>query len=170
MKVKDKIKNFFYLEEEEEYVEEQAVRKEPIRQQAVPQQQARQQQVQPPIVNRSAAVKKQSMKERQKQVDYPSNVPNLVSITQKTSKLVLSEPRVYSEAQDIADNLKNKRAVVVNLQRIERDQGMRIIDFISGTIFALGGDIKKIGKDIFLCTPDNMEVDGNISEYLYDDQ
>ncbi|EOR26764.1 cell division protein sepF [Niallia nealsonii AAU1] len=87
---------------------------------------------------------------------------------QKSSKVFLVEPRVYAEAQDIADQLKNRRAVVVNLQRIEKDQGKRIIDFLSGTVYAIGGDIQKIGTDIFLCTPDNVEVSGNISQILQD--
>lgn len=163
MKVKDKLKNFFYLEEEEDYVEEYAEQQESVRQPAAsPKQQVK------PVVSKTATAKKPTVKERQRHVEH-SNTPNLVSITQKTSKVILAEPRVYAEAQDIADNLKNKRAVVVNLQRIERDQGVRIIDFLSGTIFALGGDIKRIGTDIFLCTPDNVEVDGNISDYYYDD-
>lgn len=93
------------------------------------------------------------------------NVVSLQSV-QKSSKVVLIEPRVYAEAQDIADQLKNRRAVVVNLQRIERDQGKRIIDFLSGTVYAISGDIQRIGTDIFLCTPDNVEVSGNISQIM----
>lgn len=58
--------------------------------------------------------------------------------------------------------------MVVNLQRIEKDQGKRIVDFLSGTVYAIGGDIQKIGTDIFLCTPDNVEVSGNISQILQD--
>lgn len=85
---------------------------------------------------------------------------------QKSSKLVLCEPRVYAEAQDISDHLKNRRSVVVNLQRIDHDQAKRIVDFLSGTVYAIGGDIQKIGMNIFLCTPDNVEVSGNISEFL----
>ena len=93
------------------------------------------------------------------------NVVSLQSV-QKSSKVILVEPRVYAEAQDIADHLKNRRAVVVNLQRIEHDQAKRIVDFLSGTVYAIGGDIQKIGSSIFLCTPDNVEVSGNISEIL----
>ncbi|AGK53001.1 MAG: cell division protein sepF [Bacillus sp. (in: firmicutes)] len=93
------------------------------------------------------------------------NVVSLQSI-QKSSKLVLCEPRVYAEAQDISDHLKNRRSVVVNLQRIDHDQAKRIVDFLSGTVYAIGGDIQKIGMNIFLCTPDNVEVSGNISEFL----
>jgi FtsZ-interacting cell division protein YlmF len=59
---------------------------------------------------------------------------------------------------------------LVNLQRIEKDQGLRIIDFLSGTVYALGGDIQRIGTDIFLCVPDTVEVDGAISDYYYEDQ
>ena len=89
--------------------------------------------------------------------------------TSKSAKVVLVEPRVYAEAQDIAENLKNKRATIVNLQRIDREQGKRIIDFLSGTVYALGGDIQKIGIDIFLCTPDNVEVSGEITDYLIEE-
>ncbi len=93
------------------------------------------------------------------------NVVSLQSI-QQTSKVMLIEPRVYAEAQDIADELRNRKAVVVNLQRIDHDQARRIIDFLSGTVYAIGGDIQKIGIDIFLCTPDNIEVSGSISELI----
>ena len=95
----------------------------------------------------------------------PARVVSLQS-AQKSSKVFLVEPRVYAEAQDISEQLKNKRAVVVNLQRIDRDQGIRIVDFLSGTVYALGGDIQRIGTDIFLCVPDNVEVDGAISDYF----
>jgi cell division inhibitor SepF len=104
-------------------------------------------------------------KQLQPSTSQKHNVVSLQSI-QKSSKVVLVEPRVYAEAQDIADQLKNRKAVVVNLQRIERDQARRIVDFLSGTVYAIGGDIQKVGTDIFLCTPDNVEVSGSISEFL----
>lgn len=97
------------------------------------------------------------------------NVVSLQSV-QKSSKVILSEPRVYAEAQDVADHLKNRRAVVVNLQRIDQDQAKRIVDFLSGTVYAIGGDIQRIGVCIFLCTPDNVEVSGNISEVVQEEQ
>lgn len=92
---------------------------------------------------------------------------NVVSIhSQKTARMVLTEPRAYDEAQEIADHLKLRRSVVVNLQRIRREHAMRIVDFLSGTVYALGGHISKIGPDIFLCTPDSVEVSGTITEML----
>ncbi|XID95310.1 cell division protein SepF [Paenibacillaceae bacterium WGS1546] len=99
-----------------------------------------------------------------------SSKNNVVSIhSQKSARVVLTEPRSYDEAQEIADQLKSRRSVVVNLQRVRRDQAIRIVDFLSGTVYALGGHISKLGSDIFLCTPDSVEVSGTITEMLTED-
>ena len=80
------------------------------------------------------------------------------------SKMMLLEPRAYSESQQIADYLKNRSAVVVNLKRVTPDQAKRIVDFLYGTIYAIGGELQKLGGGIFLCTPNNVNVEGNISD------
>lgn len=87
----------------------------------------------------------------------------LKSASGEGSKLILLEPRAYSESQQIADHLKNRHTVVVNLKRVTADQAKRIVDFLSGTIYAIGGDLQKIGGGIFLCTPNNINVQGKIS-------
>ncbi|WP_391120849.1 cell division protein SepF [Psychrobacillus sp. L3] len=157
MSMKDWMKNFFYLEEDEETSTDQ----QPKPQQQKPvEQQMRQQSV------------RTSTKERKfNTATKETAASNLVSIqnVQKSSKVILIEPRVYAEAQDISEHLKSKKAVIVNLQRIDKDQGIRIIDFLSGTVYALGGDIQRIGTDIFLCAPDSVEVAGAISDYYYND-
>ncbi|MDR0268917.1 cell division protein SepF [Paenibacillus sp.] len=97
-------------------------------------------------------------------------VNNVVSIhSQKNVKVILHEPRSYDEAQEIADHLRSHRSVVVNLQRVRTDQALRIIDFLSGTVYALSGSISKIGGNIFLCTPDTVEISGTITEILADE-
>ena len=80
------------------------------------------------------------------------------------SKMMLLEPRAYSESQQIADYLKSRNAVVVNLKRVTPDQAKRIVDFLSGTIYAIGGDLQKLGGGIFLCTPNNVNVEGQITD------
>lgn len=80
------------------------------------------------------------------------------------SKMILLEPRAYSESQQIADHLKMRNTVVVNLKRVTSDQAKRIVDFLAGTIYAIGGDLQKIGGGIFLCTPNNINVQGKITE------
>ncbi|MFP3916355.1 cell division protein SepF [Lysinibacillus telephonicus] len=155
MSMKNKIKNFFYLEEEEETVEVETSSK-------------------PINITKEQPVVKASPKKNRNYTKVDTHTPhNVVSLqatnSAKNSKVVIVEPRVYSEAQDISEHLKNRRAIIVNLQRIDRDAGVRIIDFLSGTVYALGGDIQRIGTDIFLCTPENVEVTGEISNYLYEE-
>lgn len=111
-----------------------------------------------------------SEQEQEEFVTQRKNRNNVVSIhSQKSVRLVLSEPRSYEEAQEIADNLRSRRPVVVNLQRVRNDQAIRIVDFLSGTVYALNGNIQKVGPNIFLCTPDNVELHGTITEMLADD-
>lgn len=80
------------------------------------------------------------------------------------NKMILLEPRAYSESQQIADHLKNRNSVVVNLKRVTSDQAKRIIDFLSGCIYAIGGSMQKIGVGIYLCTPNNVNVQGKITD------
>jgi len=81
-----------------------------------------------------------------------------------TNKMILVEPRAYSESQQIADYLKNRNTVVVNLKRVTSDQAKRLIDFLTGTIYAIGGDLQKLGNGIYLCTPNNVNVQGKMSD------
>jgi cell division inhibitor SepF len=92
---------------------------------------------------------------------------NVVSIhSQKNVRVVLNEPKSYEETQEIADHLRSRRPVVVNLHLVRPDQATRIVDFLSGTVYALNGSISKIGPNIFLCTPETVEIHGSISEML----
>ena len=87
-----------------------------------------------------------------------------VSIQPGSGKMILLEPRAFSESQQIADHLKKRNTVVVNMKRVTPDQAKRIVDFLSGTVYALGGDLQKIGGGIFLCTPKDVDVEGAITD------
>ena len=80
------------------------------------------------------------------------------------NKMILFEPRAYSESQQIADYLKSNNAVIVNLKRVTPDQAKRIVDFLSGTLYAIEGGLQKLGGGIFLCTPISVPVEGKISD------
>jgi cell division inhibitor SepF len=80
------------------------------------------------------------------------------------NKMILFEPRAYSESQQIADYLKTSNAVIVNLKRVTPDQAKRIVDFLSGTLYAIEGGLQKLGGGIFLCTPSSVPVEGKISD------
>ena len=89
---------------------------------------------------------------------------DVVSMQPGSGKMILLEPRAFSESQQIADHLKKRNTVVVNMKRVTAEHAKRIIDFLSGTVYAIGGDLQKIGVGIFLCTPKNVNVEGTISE------
>lgn len=93
-----------------------------------------------------------------------SEADALAEADKSGNKMILLEPRAYSESQQIADHLKNRNSVVVNLKRVTSDQAKRIIDFLSGCIYAIGGNMQKIGVGIYLCTPKNVNVQGKISD------
>lgn len=141
MSFKGKLKSFFALDDEYEYVEEDNY-------------------VEDPEVEYSRFNRKQSKQQ---------NIVSLQSV-QQSSKMILVEPRVYDEVQEIADHLKNRKAVVINLQRVNREQAKRIVDFLSGTVYAIGGDIKKLGENTFLCTGDNVDISGSISEVNFQEE
>ena len=79
------------------------------------------------------------------------------------NKMILLEPRAYSESQQIADHLKKRNTIVVNLKRVTPEQAKRIVDFLTGTLYAIGGNMQKLGNGIFLCTPKNIGVEGKMS-------
>lgn len=79
------------------------------------------------------------------------------------TKMVLFEPRSYTEVEDIGAHLKEKRAAVVNLHRLQSNAAQRTIDFLSGVIFAVDGSIQKIGPKVILCAPKNIGVAGTIN-------
>lgn len=80
------------------------------------------------------------------------------------NKMILLEPRSFSESQAIADHLRSRNSVVVNLKRVTSAQAKRIIDFLSGCIYAIGGNMQKIGVGIYLCTPKNVNIQGKITD------
>lgn len=93
-----------------------------------------------------------------------NSVDALKEVSGDGNKMILFEPRAYSESQQIADYLKNNNAVIVNLKRVTPDQAKRIVDFLSGTLYAIEGGLQKLGGGIFLCTPLNVPVEGKISD------
>lgn len=94
------------------------------------------------------------------------NVVSIKSGLTPTSKIVIYEPRVYSDAKEVAQNLLNNKAIIINFSRMDDASARRIVDFITGTVYALSGEIQRVGDKIFLATPPKFETDGKISELV----
>lgn len=81
---------------------------------------------------------------------------------QRDGHLVLFEPRSFDETQTIAKLLKDSRSAVINLHRLSKDEAKRVTIFLSGVIYAIDGTIQVVGEKTYLCTPNNMNVTGEI--------
>lgn len=163
MSIVDKIKGMFIPSERNEVAEEQLVKRSNEKEN-VEQVQQHVEKTQPPIVQSTNL--KPVLKEVTQPMEQAKNILNLAGAKGGATQVTLVEPRVYAEVRDIADHLKNRRSVIVNLHRVEHDQKKRIIDFLSGTVYVISGDIQRVGADIYLCTPSDVEVTGEISTLL----
>lgn len=89
-----------------------------------------------------------------------NNVVNLHS--NQNVRIVVVNATKFEQVQDFATELKNRRPVVVNLEHVDRETGRRILDFMAGSTYALGGLMRKVSANIFLFAPSNVDIDGTI--------
>lgn len=73
-------------------------------------------------------------------------------------KMVISQPTTFEQSEEICNYLKEKKSIIVNLEYVNKDVARRIIDFISGGVYALDGHIQKVSNAIFLIAPVNYEI------------
>ncbi len=102
---------------------------------------------------------------RERQEKEADNVVNLRSgtsvrenVVAAQMKVIIIEPKTFDDAQQVANNLRERKPVVINFEHTDAESAKRIIDFISGTTYALNGEIKKVGHNVFLCAPSNVNV------------
>lgn len=97
------------------------------------------------------------------QEDYAANhSEKIVALNQQNNRVDIKviEPRVYADATKIADLLLTGVIVVANFEKAEDEQAQKMIDFIGGTIYAIRGDMEKIGEGMFICAPPNIGLEG----------
>lgn len=147
----NRLNNFFGLDDEDEsfYLEE-----------AEQERQMKNTKQKPQVSSRQGSSVAMNVR---KDTKKPSNVVS-INQTQQQGKIIVVEPRVYSEVKDIADLLLSNQAVVLNFNRIEKGEAKKIVDFLMGTIYAIEGDMQRVGNEIFLCTPKNIEIDGVLDQ------
>jgi len=109
----------------------------------------------------------QRVTRRERESRFSNNSDNVVNIhTTAQLQVVLAKPETFEEAKKIADNLNQKRTVVLNLEAANRDIALRIIDFLTGVAYANDGNLKKVAKAIFIITPYNVDVMGDLLDEL----
>ena len=100
------------------------------------------------------------------QVTRNSKVVNIH--TNNQMKVVIAEPKKYDDVTIIADHLRQRRAVIVNLESVEEEPEIKksIYYFISGAVYILDGSMQKVSKSIFILAPNNVDIDANIKKEL----
>lgn len=83
-------------------------------------------------------------------------------------KLVVIEPKSFDECPRLVDNLKSRKPVIINLEKIEGDTARKIFDFLSGATYALNGNIQKVSNNIFVFAPENVDIAANIEHKSID--
>ena len=96
--------------------------------------------------------------------DRRNKVVNIHATTQL--KVVLVKPERFENASEIADNLKDKRTVVLNLESTNKDVARRLIDFFFGVVFFVEGKIKKVAANTYLITPYSVDIEGDLIDEL----
>ncbi len=119
-------------------------------------------------------VEEEYEQEDEEEVEQFTSIPNtktakIVNLhTASPMKVVIVEPKKYDDATVIADHLKQKRTVIVNLEGLSQDVDTRkaIFYFMSGAVYVLDGSIQKVSKAIFILAPNNVDIDANIKKEL----
>ena len=91
-------------------------------------------------------------------------VVNIHATTQL--QVVLVKPERYENASEIADHLRDKRTVVLNLEKTQKDVARRLLDFLSGVAYAQEGKIKKVALQTYIVTPYNVDIMGDLIDEL----
>lgn len=77
-------------------------------------------------------------------------------------EVVLFRPGSFNDTSKAADDLRNRRAVIVNMENVDKAMARRVVDFLSGCVYALDGDVKKIAQSAYLFCPHNMDIVGDL--------
>jgi cell division inhibitor SepF len=78
--------------------------------------------------------------------------------TSKNQRVIIMKPEDFGEAKTIADHMRHRRTVVLNLERAGLEEAKRVLDFVSGTAYALNCNVVKVSDNIFIFSPDNIEL------------
>ena len=77
-------------------------------------------------------------------------------------EVVLFRPNSFNDTSKAADDLRNRKAVIVNMENVDKAMARRVVDFLSGCVYALDGDVKKIAQSAYLFCPHNMDIVGDL--------
>lgn len=93
---------------------------------------------------------------------FNGQVLNVNSAASNKQEVVLFRPSSFNDTSKAADDLRNHKAVIVNMENVDKAMARRVVDFLSGCVYALDGDVKKIAQSAYLFCPHNMDIVGDL--------
>lgn len=93
---------------------------------------------------------------------FNGQVLNMNSAASNKQEVVLFRPSSFNDTSKAADDLRNHKAVIVNMENVDKAMARRVVDFLSGCVYALDGDVKKIAQSAYLFCPHNMDIVGDL--------
>lgn len=117
----------------------------------------------PVDVRNSYALPRNEIKEARESRVLPMHNKAISTVTHHF-KMVIIEPKTFDECPKLVDNLKSKKPVIINLEKVESDVARKIFDFLSGATYALDGNVQKIANNIFIFAPENVDVAANVDQ------
>lgn len=143
-----------YAEDEDEFDEEY---EDEVEEEAEPEEKQ-------PRASRSAKTEHAAPKQT---ASRPSSAGNVVNFRSSGNlQVILVKPESYENVREVADHLRNKCAVVLNLEFTNSDTARRLVDFLTGCTYALDGKIKKVATNTYIITPFNVDIVGDLKEEL----
>ncbi|MCR5692195.1 MAG: cell division protein SepF [Eubacterium sp.] len=146
----DTIRSFFSLDDDDDYMDDpydeydQLEEEAPVRHKAPSKPRAR-----------------EEYEEPRQRASFLERKPKVVSMSRGSMEVKIVKPHTFEDSQEICNLLLNGRPVIVNLEGFDPDDAQRIMDFISGSIYAINGKYHQISKYIFIFSPENIDISGD---------
>ena len=86
----------------------------------------------------------------------------VLNMSSNKQEVVLFRPGSFNDTSKAADDLRGRKAVIVNMENVDKAMARRVVDFLSGCVYALDGDVKKIAQSAYLFCPHNMDIVGDL--------
>ena len=93
---------------------------------------------------------------------FSGQVLNMSGSSSNKQEVVLFRPGSFNDTSKAADDLRSRKAVIVNMENVDKAMARRVVDFLSGCVYALDGDVKKIAQSAYLFCPHNMDIVGDL--------
>ena len=146
----DSIRSFFFFFDDDDYMEDSYedlndYEEEPVRHKTTSRQR----------------VREEYDDEPKQKSGFLGSKPKVVSMNRSSMEVKVIKPHTFEDSQEICNMLLNGRPVIVNLEGFDPDDAQRIMDFISGCIYAINGKYHQISKYIFIFSPENVDISGD---------